>query len=96
MKTYAVTVDDEGTTMWRVNGKFHRENGPACEWAKGDKAWYLNGESHREDGPAWELANGKKYWYLKGVLMSEESFHRRNKPLIDTQITINGVEYTLK
>jgi hypothetical protein len=29
---------------WYLNGKFHREDGPAVEWASGDKAWFLNGE----------------------------------------------------
>jgi hypothetical protein len=26
------------------NGTYHRENGPAVEWADGEKRWYLNGE----------------------------------------------------
>ena len=27
---------------WRQNGKYHRLDGPAIEWADGTKAWYIN------------------------------------------------------
>jgi len=27
-----------------LNGKLHREDGPAIEFANGDKSWYLNGD----------------------------------------------------
>jgi hypothetical protein len=59
---------------WIVNGKLHREDGPAKEWLDGTKEWWLNGQCHREDGPAVERANGDKAWYLNGEL------HRENGP----------------
>jgi hypothetical protein len=40
-----------------LNGEIHREDGPAAEYANGDKWWFLNGENHREDGPAIEYAS---------------------------------------
>jgi hypothetical protein len=55
----------------------HREDGPAIEWADGDKYWYINGKRHREDGPAAEHANGDKEWYLNGKL------HREDGPAIE-------------
>jgi hypothetical protein len=47
---------------WFLNGKLHREDGPAVEWTNGSKSWYLNGNLHREDGPAieWEAKDGSK------------------------------------
>jgi hypothetical protein len=27
---------------WRLNGKLHRVDGPAIEYANGDKTWWLN------------------------------------------------------
>ena len=48
-KTYA-----NGTKEWWLNGKLHREDGPAVERANGNKAWFLNDKLHREDGPAVE------------------------------------------
>ena len=27
-----------------LNGKLHREDGPAMEWANGSKSWFLNDE----------------------------------------------------
>ena len=40
---YAYT---NGTKYWYLNGKLHREDGPACEWADGHKSWYLNGKKY--------------------------------------------------
>ncbi|MDE1834752.1 MAG: hypothetical protein KGH64_05445 [Candidatus Micrarchaeota archaeon] len=56
-----------GDKEWRLpNGKLHRTDGPAIEYANGDKEWYLNGQRHRTDGPAFERANGDKEWWLNG------------------------------
>ena len=68
-KTYS-----NGDKEWHLNGKFHREDGPACEFANGTKLWYLNGKYHREDGPACEYVNGDKAWFLNG------KHHREDGP----------------
>ena len=39
-----VKVDANGTKCWYLNGKRHREDGPAIEWSSGNKEWYLNGK----------------------------------------------------
>ena len=58
-----------GITEWRVNGKLHREDGPAIEYANGAvEYWYFDGKLHREDGPAVTYANGEKFWYVNGDL----------------------------
>jgi len=31
---------------WKVNGKFHREDGPAIYYNNGNKYWYLNGKEY--------------------------------------------------
>ena len=77
METYEVKVDSEGTKRWYQNGKLHRLDGPAGEWADGSKFWYQNGKRHRLDGPAIELANGSKFWYQNGLL------HRLDGPAIE-------------
>ena len=35
-----------GTKEWLLNGKRHREDGPAVEWADGTKAWFLNDKQY--------------------------------------------------
>ena len=55
-----------GSQCWYLNGKLHREDGPAEICADGDQIWYLNGKLHREDGPAEIYANGSQRWYLNG------------------------------
>ena len=61
-----LTIDANGTKCWYLDGKRHRVDGPAIEWANGTKRWYLDGKRHRIDGPAEEYANGTKRWYLDG------------------------------
>ena len=48
MKTYKVDVYDNGDKHWFLNGKLHREDGPAIERADGSKSWYLNDEELTE------------------------------------------------
>ena len=33
---------------WYLNGKLHREDGPAVERSNGDKEWWLNGNKLTE------------------------------------------------
>ena len=64
-----ITTDESGSKYWKnAEGLYHREDGPAIEWANGTKEWYLNGKLHRADGPAIEFANGSKAWYVNGKL----------------------------
>ena len=42
MIEYKVAVWPDGDKSWWLNGKLHREDGPAIEYANGDKSWYLN------------------------------------------------------
>ena len=76
MQDYDVKVYDN-RTEWRRNGKLHRIDGPAVEYADGDKFWFQNGKRHRENGPAVENSNGNKYWYQNDVL------HRTDGPAVE-------------
>jgi hypothetical protein len=98
MKTYKVTVDEEGTKRWYNEKavKYHREDGPAIEYSNGTKFWYLNGKRHRENGPAIEWFYGDKFWYINGERLTEEEFNNRTKPCIGKKVVIDGIEYTLK
>jgi len=66
-----------GTKEWYLNGKRHREDGPAIEGADGDNYWYLHGVPHREDGPAIEYSEEDKEWYLHGER------HREDGPAVE-------------
>lgn len=90
--TYRVTINEYGTT-WELNGKLHREDGPAVEDTDGTKLWYINGERHREDGPACEYTNGDKFWWINGKL------HREDGPAFEDANGrkfwyLNGIELT--
>jgi hypothetical protein len=75
-----------------VEGKLHREDGPASIRANAKK-WYKDGLLHREDGPAVEGNDGTKWWYINGKI------HRLEGPAIewangDKKWFVEGKEYT--
>jgi hypothetical protein len=87
---YEVKVYTNGNKAWFLNGKRHREDGPAEERANGNKAWYLHGELHREDGPAIEYARGDKSWYLNNEYLTEEEHKKAMNPTVEmTMAQIN-------
>ena len=72
------TIDEYGTRIWRNDkGQLHRIDGPAKEYACGDKYWCVDGKRHRLDGPAIEYTNGYKAWYFNGEL------HRLDGPAVE-------------
>ena len=77
MSESTMQTTKNGSKHWYLDGKLHREDGPAVEYANGDKIWYLNGKRHREDGPAIEYASGDKFWYLNGVKLTESEFNEQ-------------------
>jgi hypothetical protein len=81
MIEYTVKVYPSGDKAWRLNGKLHREDGPAVECSNGNKYWYLNGKRHREDGPAVERRNGGKLWYLNGEYLTEKEHKEAMNPV---------------
>ena len=71
-----VTVDEFGIKTWCVDGKLHRENGPAVIGKDGYKAWWVNGERHRENGPAIICArSGIPVWFLNDWQYTEAQFN---------------------
>jgi len=80
MKEQFIYIDEDGDKFYYSDREmkiFHREDGPAGEYANGSKEWYLNGKRHREDGPAVEWADGDKSWHLNGKR------HREDGPAIE-------------
>jgi len=77
MEKSKMVLKDDGTKGWFLNGKFHREDGPAFIWAFGAEAWFLDGLRHREDGPQQQKADGSdKQYTLCGVDFTEEEFYK--------------------
>jgi hypothetical protein len=98
MIEYIVKVYNNGDKEWFLNGKLHREDGPAVECSNGAKFWYLNGKRHREDGPAVEWSDGYKVWYLDGKRLTEQEHKAAtSKPTCEGKIVeIDGKKYKLK
>lgn len=65
------TKDVHGIERWQVDGRLHREDGPAIIYPNGDQYWYKNGKLHREDEPAIMYFRGKQSWYKNGQLHRE-------------------------
>ena len=69
----------DGTTSSDYDSSkvLHRIDGPACEYADGDKFWYIDSKLHRNDGPAAEHTNGSKSWWVDGKC------HRIDGPAVE-------------
>ena len=63
-------IDEAGTKYYLQDGKIHRENGPAIEYANGHKEWHRHDELHRTDGPAVECQNGDIEFHYNGHYVS--------------------------
>lgn len=59
-----------GTIDYKVEGVFHRLDGPARTWADGSEEWWVNDQLHRLDGPAILRTNGAEEWWINGKEMS--------------------------
>jgi len=75
--TYDIIEYSDGGKYWYLNGKLHREDGPADESLSGNRRWYKNGLLHRDDGPAIIYYNGERVWFKNGL------YHRDNGPAIE-------------
>ena len=57
-----------GYKVWYLNGKLHREDGPAVEYPNGSKMWYLNGIEVTEETIGFIIKRKRKlalnYWLL--------------------------------
>jgi len=76
MNNKIIKTEYDNRTVYTLNGKAHRENGPAVEWSDGYNVWYINGKVHREDGPAAISPNGSKYWFINDKQLSEKEFNQ--------------------
>ena len=98
MIEYTARVYADGSKHWYLNGKRHREDGPAVEYANGDKSWYLNGKYHREDGPAIEYGDGYKAYYINDKLLTEQEHKKATtKATCDgKEVVIDSITYVLR
>lgn len=49
MEEYTVKVSKAGTIRWHKNGKLHRTDGPAIEYANGNKEWWVEGKEYTKE-----------------------------------------------
>ena len=61
-----ISVEENGTQRWYLNGKLHRTDAPAEIYPNGSQYWFLNGVVHRTDGPAVIFPDGTQRWWLNG------------------------------
>jgi hypothetical protein len=91
MKKPERIVLGNGTVKYMLDGKLHREDGPAIAGIGGNKKWFINDKLHREDGPAVVSTSGYKSWWVNDKL------HRTDGPAIihgngTTEYHFNGTQ----
>jgi hypothetical protein len=69
-KEYDIQIHRDGSIVWRLNGNFHRDYGPATKAANGSEFWYKDNFCHRDDGYAMDRRHGESVWALSGVRKS--------------------------
>jgi len=62
------SVNKHGDEAWLINGRYHRDNGPALTiisqyYGFSRVEWFKNGQIHRVGGPAVIEHDGTKWWY---------------------------------
>ena len=67
-----LTALPDGTEEWRLNGRLHREDGPAVVYPNGSESWWQHGRLHREDGPAVVWSDSYQAWWKNGRLHRED------------------------
>ena len=75
LQGYEFDINEE-RVIWRLNGLWHREDGPAVTYSDGTQEWWLNDQIHREDGPAVVSSDGRQEWFLNNQR------HREDGPAI--------------
>jgi hypothetical protein len=65
-------TDQDGTTHWKLNGQYHREDGPAMVIEDGTQFWFRYGQLHRLDGPAVLWPEGSYEYHVYGQLHRED------------------------
>lgn len=78
-----IKIDKYGNTLYKLNGKYHRTDGPAIITKKYEEYWYINGKYHRTDGPAVVMGDSCT-WYNNGKI------HRIGGPAV---LRASGTEF---
>lgn len=80
-------------TIYYINGKIHRENGPAIEWSDGSKYWYIEGNLHRDKKPAVIQMNGLCEWWENGNFVYKKIIHPTSvQELIDNENQVEQIK----
>ena len=76
-----LTINANGDKEWWLEGKRHRDDGPAIIAVNGNKYWYRNGKLHRTNGPAVEWHNGDIQYWIDGnhVTLNEYNNYVNNE-----------------
>lgn len=93
-RTDGPAIVNSRTNKWYINGKLHRDNEPAIEWAEGGQDWYQHGKRHRTGGPAISFAGG-----VDGSWLINDKLHRLDGPAVNFETKqqwyyINDISYS--
>jgi hypothetical protein len=82
-----LTVDEQGTKVWRVGKYRHRIGGPAVIHPNGSEVWWVGGQRHRIDGPAVVRSDKpeKSRYYLYGKEVTRKVIGLKENGLTDEQ-----------
>ena len=74
---FRIIDKDEFKIYYKLDGKYHRTDGPAMIDNGGTEEWLVNGKYHRLDGPAVIRKYYCNWWYKNEIL------HRLDGPAVE-------------
>jgi hypothetical protein len=86
MQEQYIRIDTHGTKIYYKDREMkihHRLDGPAIEYADGNKSWWVDGKRHRTDGPAIEWPSGYKEWHVDDKRLTEKQFNALSAPTLE-------------
>lgn len=89
---FPITLNNDANpilSVWKMNGVYHRANGPAVIRVDGTQEWYWCGKLHRLDGPAVVRGNGYEEYAIESFIMSKSVWRVERKNFLETGLTVN-------
>jgi hypothetical protein len=83
----------DGHRAWKLNGEYHRTDGPAVEFVDGTLNWAFHGKFHRTDGPALIHADGSQKWFLNGRSYEFDEWLNQNPDITDEEKVMMKLKY---
>jgi len=83
-------INESGDKTWYLNGKPHREDGPAYTKPSGYEEWLVNGKHHRLDGPAVTFPSKEHRFVVTRWFKNGRYYREDGGPVVEVKYITDG------